>query len=331
MGSLYLSPMIYGFLLTLASDAFRAVNGVVAITHNPPPYSIGVRMSCLAFIFATSVIITLAGAWNANTPVVIERYVTWGNNIGGAYYGSPLKIAALSDIHLGQFTGPKYLKKIVSMTNSHDPDIVLILGDTIDDENFFKDPVRSQEAAELLSSFQSRLGTWAVMGNHDYFAGEDEFVDFLSGTNVNLLKDEAAFPGGELILAGRDDRTVMRYGRERRSIDDIVNNITPWISAETQIPLIVMDHQPSDLEESEKSGVTLQISGHTHRGQLFPFNFLVSRMYERHYGLYKKVGTNYYISSGVGTWGPPVRTIGRPEIVILNLINAAKTRTSDYR
>jgi predicted MPP superfamily phosphohydrolase len=84
-----------------------------------------------------------------------------------------------------------------------------------------------------------------------------------------------------------------------------------------------MDHQPYDLAESDNAGTDLQVSGHTHRGQLFPFNFLISAMYEHHYGLYKKDHANYYISSGAGTWGPPVRTIGRPEVVILNLGSAA--------
>jgi predicted MPP superfamily phosphohydrolase len=83
--------------------------------------------------------------------------------------------------------------------------------------------------------------------------------------------------------------------------------------------MIVMDHQPFNLEESEDIGAALQVSGHTHRGQIFPINFIVSGIYEKHYGYYRRGSTNYFISSGAGTWGPPVRTTGRPEIVILTL------------
>jgi predicted MPP superfamily phosphohydrolase len=322
MGSLYISPMIYGFLLTVIADIFRLINGVVAITHNPPPFSTGVRLSCVSAIFGMSVIITLAGMWNADTPVVVTHDIAidaFQQTEGG---DTPFKIAALSDVHLGQLTGPRYLKKLVNAVNEQFPDIVLLLGDTVDSDYFFRDEDIVNEAAELLSSFNSRLGTWAILGNHDYYAGADRVEKFLSRSEVAVLTDEAVNVDGEIMLVGRVDRAASRYGVKRLDIADIVSLSAPDGASIARL-MVIMDHQPFDLDESMNYGADLQLSGHTHRGQIFPFNFIIASIYEKSYGLYKKGSTNYYISSGAGVWGSPVRTVGRPEIVIINVDNTS--------
>ncbi|MDR0764871.1 MAG: metallophosphoesterase [Synergistaceae bacterium] len=321
MSALYISPMLYGFLLTLAADTLRLINNVVAITRLPPPYSAKTRLSVVAFVAAASVVITLAGAWNAGNPVILERQVRGGDFSNTADGDFSLRIALLSDIHLGRLTGPGYLEKLVSLVNGASPDIVLILGDTIDSPEFFRDEAKKTEAANLLSSFESTYGTWAVMGNHDYYSGRDDVENFFADTDARLLIDEAETVGGKFVLVGRDDRAGARYGRARESIGDIV---FPIMSGGFRYPMIVMDHQPFELEDAADAGALLQVSGHTHRGQLFPINFVVARIYEKSYGLYKKGNTHYYISSGVGVWGVPVRTVGRPEVVILNFGEKAK-------
>ena len=124
---------------------------------------------------------------------------------------------------------------------------------------------------------------------------------------------------GTVTLVGRTDRTAARYsGIERLDIAEIVSSSLPDGVSITR-PVIVMDHQPIDLDESMEYGADLQLSGHTHRGQIFPFNFITASIYEKIYGLFEKGSTSYYISSGAGVWGPPVRTVGRPEIVIINI------------
>jgi predicted MPP superfamily phosphohydrolase len=321
MSALYLSPMIYAFLLTLAADILRLINNVIAITRLPPPYSAKTRLCVAAFIFAASIVITLAGAWNANNPVMVKHRIQrddFSNTMSGDF---SLRIALLSDIHLGQLTGPRYLGKLVSLVNDASPDIVLILGDTIDGPDFLRDEARRTASVNLLSSFKSKLGTWVVMGNHDYYAGHAAVENFFAGADVRLLIDEAEAVDGKFILVGRDDRAGAYYGRSRKSVSDIVS---PIISGDERYPLIIMDHQPFELGDAADSGALLQLSGHTHRGQLFPLNFFVARMYEKSYGLYKKENTHYYISSGAGVWGTPVRTVGRPEIVIIDLGETAE-------
>jgi predicted MPP superfamily phosphohydrolase len=313
--------MIYGFMFTLAADILRLLNKVVAITHTPPPFSQSARVEVAFTVVMLSLLVTLAGAWNAYAPAVVRREITWKAD-GELLSPTPdtIRIALISDLHLGMFRGTRYLKKITDMIASETPDIVLLAGDTIDDAGWLNDPKRRRAAAELFSSLTPRLGTWAVMGNHDYYAGIGEFESFLGETPIRLLRDEAVKPDGELLLVGRDDRTVMRGGGERASIDGIINRyVGEYGRGAGVIPMVVMDHQPFDLEDAENAGAVLQLSGHTHRGQLFPINLIVSMMYEKYYGPYKKGLTNYYISSGAGVWGPPVRTAGRPEVVILDL------------
>lgn len=322
MGNLYISPMLYGFLLTLSVDIFRAFNGVFAITHNPPPYSIGVRLRTVAVIFAVSLLITVIGAINANTPIVKEVFVSLGdeNDEVEKFFqtGVFLKIAVLSDTHLGEFAGPGYLRKLAEKTNAASPDIVLLPGDIIDGSDFFSDGRAARETAEIFKSFRARLGVWGVPGNHDYYTGVSDTAEFLSAAGVRLLRDEAVTLDGKFVLAGRNDRTSLFRGGGRKSLEEILSSV-PLTDDGSKYPIVLMDHQPFDLHEAEECGVTLQVSGHTHRGQLWPINFIVSRIYECSYGEYKRGRTNYYISSGAGVWGPPVRTAGRPEIIIVNL------------
>ncbi|MDR3332285.1 MAG: metallophosphoesterase [Synergistaceae bacterium] len=319
IGALYLSPMIYGFILTVSADILRLLNCVVKITPNPPPFTVSGRTSVVATVAALSVLITFAGALNAKFPIIVRHEADWSGSSGALETQRQIRIAVVSDIHLGGMVGTKHLGKIVGLTNSASPDIILLAGDVLDDEKLLNDPKMRSEAASLLSSLSSRLGSWAVPGNHDYYVGIERFMDFMGETNVKVLRDEFSTPGGEAILLGRDDRSASVDGKQRAGIEEILLKASSGGVNTRELPLIVMDHQPFGLDESQNAGAALQVSGHTHRGQIFPFNYLVSLMYEKHYGLYKKGDTNYYISSGAGTWGPPIRTTGRPEIAIITL------------
>ncbi|MDR3321343.1 MAG: metallophosphoesterase [Synergistaceae bacterium] len=316
MGYLYLGPMIYGFLLTLAADFLRILNYQMTITPNPPPYTLSGREGVITLIVALSLVISLAGAVNTMFPAPVDIDVEWD---GPSYRGS-VSIALVSDIHLGKLVGPGHLRRIAELINSRSPDIVLIAGDSIDSSEWLRMQGRRSAAASILASLEPRLGVWAIPGNHDYYAGIEESVHFLEDCGVRVLRDEWAAPGGELILIGRDDLSVTMYGRSdgRRSLREITAEAArTW--GVRNLPVVVLDHQPFNLDEAAESGADLQLSGHTHRGQIFPVNFIVAAIYEKHYGQYAKDGTRYYITSGAGTWGPPMRTIGRPEVVFINL------------
>jgi predicted MPP superfamily phosphohydrolase len=319
IGSIYIAPMLYGFILAVITDLLRILNGVVTITPNPPPFTVSGRVGVVTFLVAASAAITLAGALNAKFLTVVRHEIEWERPGGAADQPYQLTIALISDIHIGEFIGEKHLRRIVELTNDQMPDIVLLAGDIFDDGMWLDDAKRREEAIGLLSSFSARLGTWAVPGNHDHYAGVEKVDELLGQAGINLLRDELVRPGGEMILIGRDDWSVTRTGRKRAELEDILISSGDLTSADRRLPLVVMDHQPFNLGEAQSIGATLQVSGHTHRGQLIPVNFAVAWIFEKHYGLYRKGDTNYFITSGAGTWGPPVRTSGRPEIVILVL------------
>jgi predicted MPP superfamily phosphohydrolase len=315
LGSLYLAPMINGFLLTVAADLLRILNYHVALTSSPPNYTESGRENAVAVVVLLSLLLSFAGAVNAVFPAAREFRI----RLGGEPYVTPVKIALVSDIHLGRINARSRLNRITDLIKSRSPDIVLIAGDTIDDAAWMRSPARRNEIASALSSLKPRLGVWAVPGNHDYYSGIEESNAFLRNCGVRVMMDEWAAPGGEFLLIGRDDRTVMMTGRERTGLNAIISEARSALGYASRLPVIVLDHQPLHLEEAEQAGAALQLSGHTHKGQIFPGNLLVAAIFEKSYGLYKKGGTHYYITSGAGTWGPPVRTTGRPEVVFIDL------------
>jgi predicted MPP superfamily phosphohydrolase len=316
LGSLYLAPMIHGFFLTLVADFLRILNYHLALTSSPPYYSENGRENAVAVIVLLSLVLSFLGAVNAVFPTAREISVRWDGESGS---GSSVKIALVSDIHIGKINSLSRLKRIAELIASRSPDIVLIAGDTIDDAAWMRLPERRGEIASVLSSLSPRLGVWAVPGNHEYYSGIDESVGFLKSCGINVMRDEWAAPGGEFLLVGRDDLTVAMTGRERASLSSIMADARIAIGpASASLPAVILDHQPFRLEEAQQAGAALQLSGHTHKGQIFPANLLISLIYEKYYGLYKKGQTNYYITSGAGTWGPPVRTTGRPEVVFID-------------
>jgi len=194
-------------------------------------------------------------------------------------------------------------------------DIVLLPGDVVDEDIA---PVIKQNLGETLRKIRSKFGTFAVTGNHEYIGGVEPAVRYLSEHGLTMLRDAAVKINGGIYIVGREDISFNRAsGRKRKSLEELMSGI------DKSFPIIMMDHQPFHLEEAERNGVDLQLSGHTHHGQLWPFNFITKKVYEVSWGYKKKGNTHIYVSSGAGTWGPPVRTGNSPEIVFLQLTFAS--------
>jgi predicted MPP superfamily phosphohydrolase len=212
------------------------------------------------------------------------------------------------DIHLGQVYGRKSLARIVNVMNEHRPDIVVLVGDIFDGN---PEPVIKKDMGVEFSRLQAPYGSYFVNGNHERYGGERGKIvaDYLALRGIKPLLDTVALIDGSFYLAGRIDRST----HTRKSIPELLHDIDRWL------PIILLDHQPFYLEEAEQAGVDLQLSGHTHRGHLFPLNYVTDKIYEQDWGFYRKGKTNYYISCGTGTWGPPIRTAGSSEVVIIDL------------
>lgn len=259
----------------------------------------------IAFIF---IIVIIIGSYNAKSSYVKSVDI----DIDKEGLKEPLNIIMVSDIHLGNIIKNNRLKTMVSEINELNPDLVIIAGDIIDSDIT---PFLNHNMTVEFSNIESKYGTFAVLGNHDILTKEeDTIVNLLKENSVTVLRDESVLINDEFYVIGRDDITVSRYSNEpRATLEDLTKDL------DKSKPLIVIDHNPKYIDESLDANIDLQLSGHTHRGQIVPGNLVTSKMFEVHYGYFKKDNLNVVVSSGYGTWGPPIRLGSRSEIVQINL------------
>ena len=181
---------------------------------------------------------------------------------------------------------------------------MLLAGDTFDD----RDITILKKQKETLKAIRTKYGVYGVLGNHEYYSGNlDEMIKTFHEANIEILRDEVVEVAG-VYLVGRED-----VRKTRKSLKELMHTV------DLEKPVIVLDHQPVSLEEARESGVDLQLSGHTHRGQFFPNQLITKRMYEVDYGYLAKEDLQVIVSSGYGTWGPPVRIGSQSEIVDIKI------------
>lgn len=309
IGSFWIAAMIYFLIAVLSLDLLRLVNHFLpffpsAITGN---YA---RAKLLLFAGVTGSVglLLLAGHINALMPRVKELNLSIAKKAGNT---KSLDIVAVSDIHLGTIVSRSRIDQIVRKINSLNPDLVLLAGDIVDADIA---PVIKQNLGEAIRNIRSRMGAFAITGNHEYIGGVNEACAYLTEHNVTMLRDESVQVGDAVFLVGREDRSSTRFdGARRKTLHELM------ASVDKSYPVILLDHQPYGLEEAVAEGVDLQISGHTHAGQFWPFNHVVNSIYELPRGYKKIANTHFYVSTGAGTWGPPVRIGNRPEIVRIRL------------
>jgi len=223
-----------------------------------------------------------------------------------------LRIAQLSDVHVGQLVRGRRLEQMVERVNALNPDLIVITGDLVDAEAF-----HMEDMVEPLRRLRSKHGVFACTGNHEYFAGVDKAEEFMRVAGITLLRNRLVRVAGDLQLVGRDDVIAERITRQRTPpLREILRG------ADRSLPTVLLYHTPvTTLAELEESGVDLQLSGHTHQGQLWPFRFMVRRIFRTPYGLFTNGRAAIYVSRGTGTWGPPMRVAAPPEITLVTLVS----------
>lgn len=249
------------------------------------------------------------GHWNALHPKIVRMEVSLP-----AMEGVPaeLRVVAAADMHLGTLVTQARVKGWVEMINALEPDVILLPGDVIDEDLA---PVIKHDLGKFLRELQAPLGVYAVTGNHEYIGGVEEAVDYLEDHGIRVLRDRAVpLAGGAVWLAGREDASVARFRQQRRAA---LREILVGIPSKAAV--LVMDHQPVALEEAAATGAAMQVSGHTHDGQLWPNKHIVRAMFGISSGRGEVGGMPFYVLPGLGTWGPPVRVGNRPEILDLTL------------
>lgn len=303
IGSIWLAAFVYFLIASIAVDIVRLLNLLVPIV---PGCLTGETTLVLVVVLVFTIIVI--GYLNAAHPRIRTLDLHVPKRSGDL---KTLNIAVASDIHLGTIICKSRLERIVKDINRLDPDLVLLPGDVVDEDI---GPVIKQNLGETLLKIKSRFGVYAITGNHEYIGGVEAACKYLSRHGIVMLRDESVKVGDGVYVVGREDRAIGQFaGRKRKPLLELMSEV------DRSFPIILMDHQPFRLEEAVDAGVDLQLSGHTHHGQLWPFNFITRRVYELSWGYKKKGSTHIYVSSGVGTWGPPVRTGNFPEIVNVRL------------
>jgi predicted MPP superfamily phosphohydrolase len=218
-------------------------------------------------------------------------------------------LVQVSDVHYGMLTVNKELSRIVDRVNDLHPDIVVITGDLVDESVSHMEKMKGP-----LACLKSRQGVFAVTGNHEYYAGVKRAVAIMKGVNIRVLRNEiVVLPGGLQILGIDDPTGYRRMGEPEPDFERLV------LSLDSQKPSVLLYHQPIHFEKAASFGVGLQLSGHTHGGQLFPIRYISQMIYPRTPGLHQ-IGESYlYVSWGAGTWGPPMRLKAPPELVYIRL------------
>lgn len=305
-GSIWLAAMLYLTISFLLIDIVRIVMWAGRI----PLLKRGSRL-LLTFRqwgYITTVLLVFAGYINALYPKVNRVEIDIPRPVEGY---SRLRVGVASDIHLGTIIGYGRLKRLVRMMNAGNPDIILLAGDIFDED---LGPVLRNDMGSLLSELEAPLGVWAVTGNHEFIGGAEEAVAFLEKNGIRVLRDRVASPGGVFHLIGREDlRSDTRYGIRRKPLDELLEGLDP------DILTILMDHQPARIQEAIDTGIDLQVSGHSHHGQLWPFSYITRAMFMVSRGHGQFNNTHVFVSTGFGTWGPPVRIGNRPEIAVITI------------
>ena len=219
-----------------------------------------------------------------------------------------LRIVQVSDIHFSNINGLRFAKKIYEIVNSLNPDILVSTGDLIE-----KGLHQKEEVADELRKLQARYGKYAVPGNHEFYYGIQEASEFTESAGFRMLRNETVFAGDLIHITGIDDRGPNWAGEESAGIERKILDQDPYNFT------MLLKHQPKVNDKSAEL-FDLQLSGHTHKGQVFPFSLVTSFFYSFHSGLYKVRENSYiYVSRGTGVWGPPIRFLSRPEITVFDL------------
>lgn len=316
IGGFWMAFLLYGFIFFLLSDIAALILRISGVLNS----SNIIHFRKWAFLATTSIssVLIIGGFINAVIPVVKKYDITINKNAGEV---KTLKIAAVSDIHLGSIIRKRSIRKLSEKLEEIKPDVVFLLGDIVDGE------IGPVLRGDLLKHFvmpHTVDGLFAITGNHEFIGGGSRTIPYIESKGIRVLKDEKVVLPGGIQLIGRLDRDSRRYfGKERAPLSELVRDTDP------ALPVIVLDHQPFNLGEAEQNGVDLQMSGHTHNGQLWPLNYLTKRMYELSYGYLQKNRTQYIVSSGFGLWGPRVRSCSRSEIVLVNVTFAANQLKGD--
>lgn len=299
IGSYWFAVLEYSVLILPPADLIALI--LKAAGTDKSVYIIGVG-SIVVLLMAA---LLIRGSWNAWSPIIRTYSVQVPKQAGGM---NKLRIAMASDLHLGNIVGNRHLARLINKVEEIKPDLILLPGDILDDDI---EPFIRKKMSAVLGKLEAPLGVFAVTGNHEYIGKKvPEFIEAMHAIGIKVLMDESVLVNDSFYLIGRKDKASAGFGSDKRqSIQELVTSL------DQTRPLIMLDHQPSDLAKASENGIDISVSGHTHRGQMMPNHLITRKMFELDWGYLKKGNLHAIVSSGFGSWGPPIRIGSRSEVI----------------
>jgi uncharacterized protein len=306
-GYCWLGFIFFFFTISVSFDVMRLLTYAAGILSKMDFSSF---ISAYRFFFlvtlVSSVLLVLYGYKEAAN-IRIETLRIETNKI--PHDTGKITIAQISDVHLGLIVGEGQLNKIVALIRKVNPDILVSTGDLVDG-----DIDRLNGLVDILKSIEPRYGKYAVLGNHEFYAGLDISLDFIKKTGFTMLRGEGLTAHGLVNIAGVDDPAGSYFKArdipEKVFLSDLPRNLFT----------ILLKHRPV-IDKNALGLFDLQLSGHTHKGQIYPFRYLTRLAFPLYTGYHKLTNNAHlYVSRGSGTWGPPVRFLTPPEVTIIELV-----------
>jgi predicted MPP superfamily phosphohydrolase len=306
----WMGLIFFFFWISICLDVFNVSMRILALLPGSTTGRL-VWTGKTSFMFLTLAVVIL-GIWSALNAwqIRLDRVVLHTPKLPAGK--STLTIAQISDVHLGLMVGERRMSRIIKLLERAKPDVLICSGDFVDAQM-----ERFDSLAAMLAEVKAPLGKFAVMGNHEFYAGIGQSERFLKDAGFMLLRNQEYSLDDLFRIVGVDDPV----GRNRYHQEGAANQSEKDLLARSNSPVftILLKHRPT-LDNESLGHFDLQLSGHTHGGQIFPFNLVVKHFYPKHNGLYRlEKGSTLYVNRGTGTWGPPMRFLSPPEVTLIEL------------
>jgi predicted MPP superfamily phosphohydrolase len=294
--------LLYLFLLVLCFDILLGINRLFKIIPVALINTQRFKKNLLAIIFIVPFLIVTAGSLRHGY-IQINRYqIAIPRKTSDLKH---LKIAFAADLHLKGSADRLIVDAFAAIINSLNPDLVLLVGDIIEGD---RSDVEMTVLEQSLRKITAKYGVYAVFGNHELHGGINS-LNFFKNSAVKVLQDNFIQVDKSFYLVGRNDYRDTK----RKTMEELLNGLP------NDLPMIMLDHRPYDFDNVSKAHVDVQVSGHTHNGQLFPLNYITRYIYDLSWGHKKINNTHFFVTSGLQAWGPAVKTAGTSEIMVIDI------------
>jgi len=306
----WMGLLFFFFWMSICLDVFNVSMRILALLPGSGT-SRFVWTGKNSFVFLTLGVVFL-GVWSAFSAwqIRLDRVVLQTTKLPAGK--SKLTIAQISDVHLGLMVGERRMSRIIRLLERTKPDILVCSGDLVDAQMD-----RFDNLAAMLATIKAPLGKFAVMGNHEFYAGIRQSERFLKAAGFMLLRNQEYGLDDLFRIVGMDDPVGRRRYKEEAAANLSERDLLA--RSNSQVFTILLKHRPT-VENESLGQFDLQLSGHTHGGQIFPFNLVVKHFYPKQNGLYQlDKGSTLYVNRGTGTWGPPMRFLSPPQVTLIEL------------